>query len=230
MEMGIGLFMGLVLGRGIVFIINRLNIQIEGLYQVFVFAAAFFVYSSTDIMHGSGFLAVYVAGIVVGNHNIVHKKNVFRFFDGMAWIAQIIMFITLGLLVFPSEVVADFKMELSISLFLILIARPLGVFLSLMPFKFTFKEKIFISWVGLRGAVPIILATFPLLAGILEAQWIFNVVFFIVLTSALLQGWTIPFAIKILGLKDTSVPFITSPTEFIHLDEVDRIRINMINT
>lgn len=228
MEMGIGLFMGLVLGKGIVFIINRLSIQIEGLYQVFVFAAAFFVYSSTDMMHGSGFLAVYVAGIVVGNHNIVYKKNVFRFFDGMAWIAQIIMFITLGLLVFPSEIIADFKMELSISLFLILIARPLGVFISLMPFNFTFKEKIFISWVGLRGAVPIILATFPLLAGIAEAQWIFNVVFFIVLTSALLQGWTIPFAMKILGLKDTSIPFLTSPTEFIHLDEVDRIRINMI--
>jgi potassium/hydrogen antiporter len=228
MEMGIGLVMGLLLGKSIVFIINRLRIQIEGLYQVFVFAAAFFVYASTNMIHGSGFLAVYIAGMVVGNHNIVHKKNVFRFFDGMAWIAQVIMFLTLGLLVYPSHVWTEFSTELSISVFLILIARPIGVFISLIPFKFTFKEKLFISWVGLRGAVPIILATFPLLAGIEEAQWIFNVVFFIVITSALLQGWSIPFVLKLLNLKDTTTAFITSPTEFNHLDEVDRVRINMI--
>lgn len=228
MEMGIGLGMGLGLGKGIVFIINRLKIPIEGLYQVFVFASAFFVYASTNMIHGSGFLAVYVAGMVVGNHNIVHKKNVFRFFDGMAWVAQIVMFLTLGLLVFPSHILNNFKTELSISLFLIILARPIGVFISLIPFKFSFKEKIFISWVGLRGAVPIILATFPLLAGVAEAQWIFNVVFFIVITSALLQGWTIPFVLDLLKLKDTHKPFITSPTEFNHLDEVDRVRINMI--
>jgi cell volume regulation protein A len=227
-EMGIGLVMGLLLGKSIVFIINRLKIPIEGLYQVFVFASAFFVYASTNIIHGSGFLAVYVAGMVVGNNNIVHKKNVFRFFDGMAWVAQIIMFLTLGLLVFPSHILTAFKTELSISLFLIILARPLGVFISLIPFDFSFKEKIFISWVGLRGAVPIILATFPLLAGIEEAQWIFNVVFFIVMTSALLQGWSIPFVLNLLHLKDTHTPFITSPTEFNHLDEVDRVRINMI--
>ena len=180
------------------------------------------------MIHGSGFLAVYVAGMVVGNHNIVHKKNVFRFFDGMAWVAQIVMFLTLGLLVFPSHILNNFKTELSISLFLIILARPIGVFISLIPFKFSVKEKIFISWVGLRGAVPIILATFPLLAGVAEAQWIFNVVFFIVITSALLQGWTIPFVLDLLKLKDTHKPFITSPTEFNHLDEVDRVRINMI--
>lgn len=228
MEMGIGLGMGLLLGKGIVFIINRLKIPIEGLYQVFVFASAFFVYASTNLIHGSGFLAVYVAGMVVGNHNIVHKKNVFRFFDGMAWVAQIVMFLTLGLLVFPSHILTAFKTELSISLFLIILARPLGVFISLIPFNFSIREKIFVSWVGLRGAVPIILATFPLLAGVAEAQWIFNVVFFIVITSALLQGWTIPFVLDMLNLKDTNKPFITSPTEFNHLDEVDRVRINMI--
>jgi len=228
MEMGIGLAMGLGLGKAIVFIINRLKIPIEGLYQVFVFASAFFVYASTNMCHGSGFLAVYVAGMVVGNHNIVHKKNVFRFFDGMAWIAQIVMFLTLGLLVYPSHILTAFKTELSISLFLIIIARPLGVFISLIPFDFSIREKVFISWVGLRGAVPIILATFPLLAGIHEAQWIFNVVFFIVITSALLQGWTIPLALNVLKLKDTYTPFITSPTEFNHLDEVDRVRITMV--
>ncbi|MBC7451018.1 MAG: potassium/proton antiporter, partial [Cytophagales bacterium] len=149
MEMGIGLAMGLLLGRSVVFVINRLKIPIEGLYQVFVFAAAFFIYSSTTMIHGSGFLSVYVAGMVIGNQNIVHKKNIFRFFDGMAWIAQIIMFLTLGLLVFPSHVLSAFKTELLISLFLIVIARPIGVFISLIPFNFNIKEKIFISWVGL---------------------------------------------------------------------------------
>ena len=128
----------------IVFIINRLKIPIEGLYQVFVFAGAFFVYASTNLLHGSGFLAVYVAGMVVGNNNIVHKKNVFRFFDGMAWVAQIVMFLTLGLLVYPSHILTNFRTELSISLFLIIIARPLGVFISLIPFKFSIKEKVFI--------------------------------------------------------------------------------------
>ena len=227
-EMGIGLVMGLFLGQSIVFIINRLKIPIEGLYQVFVFAAAFFVYSSTAMIHGSGFLAVYIAGIIVGNNNIVHKKNIFRFFDGMAWVAQIVMFLTLGLLVFPSHILPSFKTELFVSLFLIVVARPLGVFISLIPFKYSFNEKLFISWVGLRGAVPIILATFPLLAGIPEAQWIFNVVFFIVLTSALLQGWTIPFVTKILKLSDTKTSLVSSPTEFNHLDDVDRERINLI--
>jgi len=227
-EMGIGLIMGLTLGRSIVFIINRLSISIEGLYQVFVFAAAFFIYSSTTMIHGSGFLAVYIAGIVVGNYNIVHKKNIFRFFDGMAWVAQIIMFLTLGLLVFPSHIIPSFKTELIISLFLIIIARPLGVFIALFPFHYSIREKLFISWVGLRGAVPIILATFPLLAQIQESYWIFNVVFFIVITSALLQGWTIPFITRKLNLSDSSKSLISSPTEFSHLDDVDRERINLI--
>ncbi len=227
-EMGIGLLLGLLLGKGIVFIINRLKISIEGLYPVFVFAAAFFVYSFTAIVHGSGFLAVYIAGMIVGNTSIVHKKNIFRFFDGMAWVSQVIMFLALGLLVYPHQIISIFTSELLISLFLIFVARPLGVFISLAPFKFSFNEKMFISWVGLRGAVPIILATFPLLAHIPEAIWIFNVVFFIVITSALLQGWSIPIATKLLKLEGPKDTWITSPTEFSHLDQTGRKRIRLV--
>lgn len=228
LEMVVGLVLGLLIGRFILFSINRLTIPIEGLYPVFIFASAFLVYSMTVLCHGSGFLAVYVAGLVVGNENFVHKKNIFRFLDGMAWIAQVIMFLTLGLLVFPSEILPAFRAEIFISLFLIFIARPISVFISLIPFKFTFNEKLFVSWVGLRGAVPIILATFPLIAGIPEAKLIFNVVFFIVLTSALLQGWTIPWVLKKLKLNDESVDFINTPTEFSHLEETGRTRINFI--
>ncbi|HTF81593.1 MAG TPA: potassium/proton antiporter, partial [Cytophagales bacterium] len=227
MEMGLGLVLGVVLGKGIVVCINKLKIPIEGLYAVFVFATAFFVYALTTLIHGSGFLAVYIAGLVVGNHAIVHKKNIFRFFDGMAWVSQVIMFITLGLLVYPSRVVYIFKPELAIALFLIFVARPLSVFIALAPFKWSFKEKIFISWVGLRGAVPIILATFPLLAHVPQAQWIFNVVFFIVITSALLQGWTIPWISKSLGLKGAVKSWISSPSEFSNVDLTDRKRIRL---
>lgn len=228
MEMGIGLALGLGLGKSIVIIINRLKISIEGLYAVFVFAAAFFVYSMTTALHGSGFLAVYIAGMIVGNNSIVHKKNIFRFFDGMAWVSQVIMFLSLGLLVYPSHIFSIFKAEISISLFLIFIARPVGVFIALLPFKYTWREKLLISWVGLRGAVPIILATFPLLAHVAQATWIFNVVFFIVITSALLQGWTIPFFTKLLKLQGPPATWISSPTEFSHLDQTGRVRIRII--
>ena len=227
-EMGIGLFLGVVLGKGIALIINRLKFPIEGFYTVFVLAAAVFVYSFATLLHGSGFLAVYIAGIVVNYSNIVHRKNLFRFFDGMAWLAQIGMFLTLGLLVFPSHILDAFKAEFFISLFLIFIARPLGVFISLAPFNFPFKEKLFISWVGLRGAVPIILATFPMIERIPEAQWIFNVVFFIVITSALLQGSSIPFVARILKLDRANDQIVDSPTEFNYMEDTDRRLIKLL--
>lgn len=228
LEMVVGIAVGLGIGKLIIFSLNRLKIPIEGLYPVFILASAFLVYSLTVVCQGSGFLAVYVAGLVVGSENFVHKKNIFRFFDGMAWIGQVIMFLTLGLLVFPSQILPAFKTELLISLFLIFIARPISVFIALIPFKFSLNEKLFVSWVGLRGAVPIILATFPLIAGIPEAKLIFNAVFFIVLTSALLQGWTIPWVLDKLKLKDESVDFINTPNEFNHLEETGRTRINFI--
>ncbi len=190
-QIGLGGLIGLALGKGMILFLNRIRFSYDGMYPVFALAFAGLVYSLTDVLGGSGFLAVYFAGLVVGNGTVAHKRAIQRFFDGLAWLGQIGMFLILGLLVFPSQLFGVLGAGLWISAALILIARPLGVFLSLYFSKWTLREKGFISWVGLRGAVPIILATFPLLAGLPEADLVFNIVFFIVLTSTLIQGWSI---------------------------------------
>ncbi len=214
LEMGLGLAMGLLLGRLFLWILHKLTFQIDAFYLVISLSFAIFIYAVTAKLHGSGFFAVYVAGLVIGNEQFVHRKSILRFFDGVAWLSQISMFLTLGLLVFPSQVFSGVKIELAIALFLIFCARPISVFLSLLGTDYTVKDKLFISWVGLRGAVPIILATFPMLAGIKEANWIFNVVFFIVLTSALLQGWPIPWLAKKMDISAPNERKIKSPIEF----------------
>ncbi len=227
LEMGVGLAAGLLLGKLYVLLINKIRFPIEGFYTVFTLAFAMFIYSLTTSLQGSGFLAVYVGGLMVSNNDIVHKKSIFRFFDGIAWLSQIGMFLTLGLLVYPSELIKGFSVEILIALFLILFARPLGVFTSLAFSSYQWREKLFISLVGLRGAVPIILATFPLLANIKEAGWIFNIVFFIVLTSALLQGWPMPFLARWLGLDAPYVKKIKSPIEFSEYEESNMKLINL---
>jgi len=214
MEMGIGLIAGILFGKLYAWMINKVKFTIDGFYTVITLAFSLLIYSTTSYLHGSGFLAVYVAGLVINSHDIVHKKNIFRFFDGIAWLSQIFMFLTLGLLVFPSQLLVNLKAEIFIALFLIFIARPIGVYLSLIFFKYSKREMMFISMVGLKGAIPIILATFPLIAGVKEAGWIFNVVFFIVLTSALIQGWPLPYFAKFLKLDSPSVKKINSPIEF----------------
>ncbi|HVD99217.1 MAG TPA: potassium/proton antiporter [Cytophagaceae bacterium] len=226
MEMGIGLLTGILFGKLMIWLINKIKFTIDGFYTVITLAFALLIYSFTSYLHGSGFLAVYIAGLVVNSYEIVHKKTIFRFFEGVAWLAQICMFLTLGLLVFPSQLVAGLQTELIIAIFLIFIARPVGVFLSLVFFKYSKREIIFISLVGLRGAVPIILATFPMLSGIKEANWIFNVVFFIVLTSAVIQGWPLPMLAKFLRLDSPSVAKINSPIEF---SEYQNSNMKLIN-
>ncbi|HXG00559.1 MAG TPA: potassium/proton antiporter [Bacteroidota bacterium] len=198
LQMGIGFTLGYLFGKLLVWTINRLKFSYEGIYSVFTLAFTAFIYSITTLINGSGFLAVYVAGIILGNSNVVQKKSLLRFFDGLAWLSQIGMFVTLGLLVNPSEIMAILVPGILISVFLMFVARPASVFLSLLPKEYTWREKLFISWVGLRGAAPIILATFPLLANVGNAGIIFNTVFFIVLTSALLQGWSIPSVARLL--------------------------------
>ncbi|WMJ75009.1 potassium/proton antiporter [Cytophagaceae bacterium ABcell3] len=227
LQMGLGLFAGAVSGKVLVILINKLKFPVEGFYSVFTLAFAVFTYALTTTFQGSGFLAVYVAGVIVSNNEIVFKRSLFRFFDGLAWLSQIVMFLTLGLLVYPSQVVQVTGLGIMISLFLIFVARPAGVFLSLAFFNFKLKEKLLISWVGLRGAVPIILATFPLLAGIPEAGWIFNVVFFIVLTSSLLQGWTLPAAAKLFKLDMPSEQKLQSPLEFSYPEKLDMKLVNL---
>ncbi|HAB52218.1 MAG: K+/H+ antiporter [Ignavibacteria bacterium RIFOXYB2_FULL_35_12] len=213
-QFGIGGLLGLILGRVIVFTLNKINFSYEGIYPVLFLAFAGLVYGATNILGGSGFLAVYLAGISIGNRDFIHKKSLIRFFDGLAWLGQIGMFLTLGLLVFPSQLFAIIEIGLFLSIILMFFARPLSVYISLLFSKTSLKEKTFVSWVGLRGAVPIVLATFPMLAGVKYADLIFSIVFFIVLTSALLQGWSLTSVAKLLKLDLPLSKKVKSPIEF----------------
>ena len=214
LQMGLGGLLGYFLGKAMVVLLNRLRFSYEGVYPVFALAFACLIYSSTAVLQGSGFLAVYIAGIVLGNSDFVQKKSLFRFFDGLAWLSQIGMFLTLGLQAYPSRLLPVANTGLLVSAFLMFVARPFSVFVALAATKFNWREKLFISWVGLRGSVPIILATFPLLAGIPQADLLFNLVFFIVLTSALLQGWSIPLAARLLRLATPAQHKKSHPLEF----------------
>ncbi len=188
--------MGYLFGLGSKHVINRIKLDYEGLYPVLSITLMFLTYSVTTAAGGNGFLAVYVSAIYLGNQDLLHKQTIMKMFDGLAWLMQIILFVTLGLLVFPGEIIPVIGIGVLISAFLIFIARPLSVFATLAPFRVMNRTKLFISWVGLRGAVPIVFATFPLMAGLEKADMIFNIVFFISLTSVLLQGTTIPAVAK----------------------------------
>lgn len=180
--------------------INKIKLDYEGLYIVLVIAIMFFSFSATDFIGGNGFLAVYITAVFLGNQELIHKKKILKSFDSFAWLMQIILFLTLGLLVFPSQILPVIGIGLMISIFLILVARPVSVFISLIPFKIQQRSRWFISWVGLRGAVPIVFATYPLIAGAEKANMIFNIVFFISITSVLIQGTTLPLVAKWLHL------------------------------
>ncbi len=202
-QLGVGAFAGYILGRLSVFIINHINIENASLYPILLLTTAFFTFSATSFCQGNGYLAVYIAGLIVGNHRIVHKKSMGTFFDGFAWLWQITMFLTLGLLVNPHELLPVAPIGLTVGVFMILLARPISVFICLLPFrKMSFKGKLYVSWVGLRGAVPIIFATYPLIEGLNHANLFFNIVFFITILSLLIQGTTVTYAAKLLGLVD----------------------------
>ncbi|MGC9151825.1 MAG: potassium/proton antiporter [Microbacter sp.] len=197
-------------------IFNWIKLEFEGLYAVLMITLVLLTFSLTDFLGGNAFLAVYLAAYTLGNSDFIHKKSLTKHFDGQAWLMQIILFVTLGLLVVPKQLLPFTGIVMVISLFLILIARPLSGFLSLLLFRMQLREKIFISWVGLRGAVPIVLATFPLVAGISKSQEIFNLVFFISLTSVLIQGTTLPIIAKWLNLN---VPVTLKKKSVIDLEQ-----------
>ncbi len=199
-QLGLGALLGYLLGRGMTTLINRIRLEYEGLYPVLSLALVLFTYGVVSVLQGNGFLAVYVAGIVMGNHSFIHKKSLTRFHDGLAWLMQISMFLVLGLLVYPSRLMPVAGMGILFTVFLMVAARPVSVFLCLIGSGMSFREQVMIAWVGLRGAVPIILATFPLLAGIPQADMFFNIVFFVVFASALLQGTSIPLVARWLGV------------------------------
>lgn len=193
---------GYGLGKLAVYVINKLNLDNKSLYPIFMLAVTFFTFAVTDLFKGNGYLAVYIAGMMIGNSRIANRKEICTFFDGLTWLFQIIMFILLGLLVNPREMLDVALVAILIAGFMVLVGRPLSVLLSLMPFKnITLRSKAYISWVGLRGAVPIIFATYPVVAGIEGSQIIFNIVFFITLLSLLLQGTTLPLFARKLGLS-----------------------------
>ncbi len=200
-QMIIGAVIGYFMGRVMHFVINWIKLEFEGLYSVLLISLVLFTFSFTEFAGGNSFLAVYISACILGNSDFLHKKSLIKHFDGQAWMMQIIMFVTLGMLVFPSQILPFIGVGLLISLVLIFVARPVGVLVSLFFFKMNTRNKLFVSWVGLRGAVPIVLATFPLTAGIEKANVIFNLVFFISVTSVLIQGTSLPFVAKWLRLK-----------------------------
>ena len=204
-QLAVGAFVGTLVARATVLAINRLRLDYEGLYPVVTLSVVVFTYGVTDMFGGSGFLAVYLVGLLVGRADILHKKSLARFHDALGWLAQISMFLVLGLLAFPSQLLPIAGRALVVSALLVLVALPVAVFASLWPTRPSIREMTLVSWVGLRGAVPIVVATFPLVAGIPHAETIFDVVFFIVLTSVLVQGTTIPAVARLLGL-DAPVP------------------------
>lgn len=210
-QFGIGLVVGYVLGKGATYAINRINLDSSGLYPIFALSFAFFIYSVTSILGASGLLAVYVGGLVIGNSELTYHYSIFKFNEGIAWLMQILMFIILGLFIFPTQLfTTEIVLKgLLLSVFLMFVARPAAVFLSTIKMGLKSKELILLSWAGLKGAVPIVLATFPMSAGLENSQLFLNIVFFVVLTSTLIQGTTIsPFAKK---LELTSTKRVTPP-------------------
>ncbi|HNR73936.1 MAG TPA: potassium/proton antiporter, partial [Cyclobacteriaceae bacterium] len=203
LQLGIGAVMGFASGKLAVRIINRIKIGNDSLYPILIFTFCIFIFSATYFVKGNGFLAVYVGGLVIGNSKFVHKRSCLNFFDGLAWMSQLIMFLTLGLLVNPHELVPVIVPGLLISFLMIFFSRPLTVFLCLLPFKkISFKDKTYISWVGLRGAVPIIFAIYPLVENVPHARLIFNIVFFCTLVSLVVQGTSLPLFARWLNLAE----------------------------
>lgn len=198
----VGLAVGLLLAKIAVNALRRSEFEVEGFYAIFVVAIAILSYSFSEFIGGNGYLSVYITGIVIGNSKIPEKKNMFHFFDGVAWIMQIILFFMLGLLSFPSKLPYITVDAVLISIFMIFIARPLATFVVLSPFKFTVKEKLFISWVGLRGAGSVVFAIFAVTYGVNLEIDIFHTIFFIALCSVAIQGTLIPKVANLLDLVD----------------------------
>ena len=220
-QFGIGSLAGLLVGRLATAAVNRINLDTPGLYPLLALAFALVAFGVAAVLGGSGFLAVYIAGIVLGSSTIVFRRGIFSFHDAIAWLGQIVLFVMLGLLSFPSRLLAVAWEGLLIALVLILVARPIAVWASVWPFRFHRRELSFLSWVGLKGAVPITLATFPLLAGVPKSGQIFNAVFFVEVLSALSQGWSLPLVARWLHLGRPADPTPALSVEINALRQVD---------
>lgn len=221
LQMSVGALTGLAVGRASVWLINRINLDAAGLYPILAGMCGLIAYGVAASIGGSGFLAVYLAGIMIGNSRLIFQRGIFLFHDAVAWFSQAIMFVLLGLLIFPSELIAVGWEGLAVALVLTLVARPLAVFVGLAFSSFPFRERLLLSWVGLRGAVPIILATYPLMFGVEVSLDLFNVVFFTVLISVLVQGWSLPHVARFLGLGTVSAAEPAVSLEIASLRHID---------
>lgn len=196
-----GSVIGFAFGKFSAWLINKINLSNASLYPILLLSLVFITFTTTDLLKGNGYLAVYIAGVVVGNTRLAFRKEVDTFMNGLTWLFQIIMFLSLGLLVNPHEMLDVVVVALLIAVFMILVARPLSVFTCLLPFRsMSNRARFFVSWVGLRGAVPIIFATYPVVAEIPGSHQIFNIVFFITLLSLIFQGMTISMGARMLHL------------------------------
>ncbi len=228
LDMGMGALVGCVMARVIVFLVKHLKLDYEGLYPVITISLVLFTYVIAIFLKGNGILAVYLAGLGLGQAEFQNKKTIMRFHDGLAWISQITMFVTLGLLVFPSHLVPLIGAGLLLTVLLMVVARPVSVFLCLLPFNMSLRKKTMLSWVGLRGSVPIILATFPFMAGISQADTIFNIVFFVVIASVFIQGTSIPLVSKMLKLDVPLTDRKAYPIEFEKVKGIDAELMDII--
>ena len=225
LQLIIGAVTGWGFGKGMVWLINRINIDNKALYPILVLSGSFFVFAATYYLQGNSYLAVYVAGLVVGNSKFVHKRSTRSFFDGVSWIAQLSMFLTLGLLVNPSELRDVWVPGLIISFVMIFFSRPLAVFLSLSPFRrYAIPDRLFISWVGLRGAVPIIFAILSRASSVPHSDVMFNIVFLCTLVSLIFQGTTLPLMARLLGVSETPKTKRHEPSQDFDIDFPEEIK------
>ena len=199
-----GILVGGILAKISVYVLRNVDFEIKGFDTIFLTAIAILAYALSEWFGGNGYLSVYLSGIIIGNSKIQHKKNLFHFFDGISWLMQITLFFLLGLLSLPSEFTTVMGISISVSLFLIFVARPIAIFTILKPFGFTIKEKLFISWVGLRGAASLVFAIYAMTSGVQIENDIFHIIFFVALFSVAIQGTLIPMLAKKLDLVDNS--------------------------
>jgi len=220
-QMVIGAVLGVSTGVLVARLLRWADLSTAGLYPLFALGGGLLAFGLAAVLGGSGFLAVYLAGIVIGNTELPVRRGILLFHDGLAWLAQIGMFMLMGLLSFPSRLLAVAGPALLIAVVLIFVARPIAVFLSIAPFRFTTRQLSFISWAGVKGAVPIILAIYPLMFGLPRGPLIFNVVFFVVLVSVLAQGWSLPFVANLTKLRLPTPPETAVSLEIDSLKRID---------
>ena len=224
-QLAVGAVAGFLLGKGMVWLVNKINIDNAALYPILVLTGSFFVFAATYYIQGNSYLAVYIAGLIVGNSKFVHKRSTRNFFEGISWLCQLTMFLTLGLLVNPSELKAVLVPGLIISVVMIFVTRPLSVFLSLSFFRrFDFKDKLFVSWVGLRGAVPIIFAILCRASNVPGSDVVFNIVFLCTLVSLVVQGTTLPLVAKWLCVSEPPVAPVQGTSQDFDIDFPEEIK------